>query len=250
MAGTKSMDDKYLHLKTVIQDCLNGLDLQIFVDMDKCKKKYCNTIFCLLFEIQKGLELSCKGIDIQAYSQVGALLRQLLEQIATIKALIDHQNCIEEYRKFWRIRFRMLQANSADDAELESLYKEKCISKKLQHGKQTFAEYGWILSSEGDYGIETLMKMAGMADLVAWRSFFNNYVHNKISFTQYDCNGLITMTNELIYHIAIIFDLFLCCYYNYANFNFVINNIDFRKEFSYAYNEASKFRKNKQNIKE
>lgn len=84
----------YLSLKEKIFCISQNMFPQIFVDMDKLENKQYNYYFALVNEIYRGIALCCVSVDIQAYSQIGTLLRQLLEQVATAKVIGLNQKLV------------------------------------------------------------------------------------------------------------------------------------------------------------
>ena len=94
----------YLALKENIFSISQNMFSQICIDMDKFENKQYNYYFTLANEIYRGLALCCVAIDLQSYSQIGILLRQLLVQVPSAKLLGLSENNLSAYRLFANAR--------------------------------------------------------------------------------------------------------------------------------------------------
>lgn len=121
----------YLTLKENIFNISQNMFPQICVDMDRFENKQYNYYFALANEIYRGLALCCVAIDIQSYSQIGTLLRQLLEQVATAKIIGLNENNLSAYGMFAKARHYYLEHNE-DDCELKKIIRCKPINQKAK----------------------------------------------------------------------------------------------------------------------
>lgn len=208
---------------------------QICRDMDMIEDKRYNYYFTLANEIYKGLALCCIAIDIQAYSQIGTLLRQLFEQVATAKVIGEDEKALSAYRTFANARHYYL-INNEDETQLNALLAQSKFPKsKLK--KRDYYSIGWLeLIGESEVTYERLFDRAQLSDLINWRKYCNNYVHTNITFTEYSQEGMIKQSNDFIYLLAILFDVICCSYHNVTkhDFNYHQENgfSDFRKIYS------------------
>ena len=223
----------------------NDMTETICRHMDEYKGEYTNSIFGLFLEISKGLGLVCKGIEMQAFVQVGTLLRQLYEQTATAIVLLNHPETRKTFNDLSKIKIELITTNKDKNDASESLYNQKKNLISGQHKRRDFLEYGWLLEIEGCHslGSRELLKQANLFDIATWKEFFNNFVHNKILAIQMTDEGMSFYTNEFIYHAAIIFDRFMCAYHQATDYNFHIAGRSVRFDFENCFNEITKQRK-------
>ena len=222
----------------------NDMTETICRHMDEYKGEYTNSIFGLFLEISKGLGLVCKGIEMQAFVQVGTLLRQLYEQTATAIVLLNHPETRKTFNDLSKIKIELITTNKDKNDASESLYNQKKNLISGQHKRRDFLEYGWLLEIEGCHslGSRELLKQANLFDIATWKEFFNNFVHNKILAIQMTDEGMSFYTNEFIYHAAIIFDQYMCAYHQITNYDFIIASRYIRSDFAKSFKETTKQR--------
>lgn len=233
----------YLELLQQIRNISQELQELVLINNDKkVSDNIPKSFFVLGFEISKGLELFCIAIDKQAYSQAASLLRQLLEQIAVFRILEKYPDCRKEYKHFYDIRFGIYQGDKNKELELENIYKQ-LEDKKLKQGKQKFAELGWLLSINDDYGIEVLLQLSEISDLIKWRAFLNNFVHSNIFAIQ--LIDIESYVEDFIYISAIICDVLMCSYHNITGYRFDSNINSNREKFATLFKEITLMRTRK-----
>ncbi len=224
----------YFYLKNYIGEISENMFPQICIDMDKFENKQYNHYFALVNEIYKGLALCCNAIEIQAYAQIGTLLRQLIEQVATAKIISTNENALSAYSTFAKAQLFLLR-NNRDTTELEKLYDASALSKKAKGKKSDFYSYGWLESAGAEViNAKTLITTANMSDLYDWRGFCNNFVHSTLTFMHIAPNRISHYVEEFIYILGALCDEISCNYHHLTDFDFVFNGADlfskFRKE--------------------
>lgn len=233
----------YLTLKKDIQEISSKMFQEICIDMDRFENKKYNYLFALVNEVYKGIELCCLAIDIQAYAQIGTLLRQLFEQVSTVKILCKSEQNIASYASFAKAKQSYVE-NKGDDTELKALYNSSKIAKPKKIKFLDYYSLGWL----ENIGIETisydkLLELAEIPDMTNWRAFCNNFVHTNITYMQFSKEGMINTNKEFIYILAALLDIVSCSYNNLTGFSFVFNGIDFYSIFRNDYAEITKIRK-------
>ena len=214
---------------------------QICSDMDKIEDKRYNYYFTLANEIYKGLALCCTAIDIQAYSQIGTLLRQLFEQVATAKVIGEDENALSVYKTFVNARHYYL-VNNQDETQLNALLAQSKIPKKKLK-KIDYYSIGWVeLIGESEVTYERLFEKAQISDLINWRKYCNNYVHTNITFMEYEQEGMIKQSNDFIYLLAILLDAICCSYHNVTKYDFNYHQKNGFSDFRKVYSQITKTR--------
>lgn len=215
---------------------------QICVDMDKFENKQYNHYFALVNEIFRGLALCCMAIDVQAYSQMGTLLRQLLEQVATAKVIGLDQKNLFAYSVFAKARHYYLEHNE-DKSELQNLYDASTLPKKHKINKLDFYSLGWLeLIGETEISYNRLFELANIHELSNWRHYCNNFVHTNLTYMQLTQEAMIKLSSEFIYILAILLDEICCSYHNVTGFNFTFDDSDIFSDFRKAYSKITESR--------
>ena len=217
----------YLTLKENIFSISQNMFSQICVDMDKFENKQYNYYFTLVNEIYRGLALSCVAIDLQSYSQIGTLLRQLLEQVATAKLLGLSANNLSAYRL--------------------NLYEASKLPKKSRGSRLDFYSLGWLeLIGATEISYDKLFELANIFDLRSWRTYCNNFVHTNLTYMELTQEGMIKLNTEFIYLLAILFDEICCSYHNLTGFDFKFGDLDIFADFKTNYAQITGLRKESQ----
>ena len=207
---------------------------RICSDMDTVSDKQYNYYFALANEIYKGLALCCTAIDIQAYSQIGTLLRQLLEQVAIAKVIGKDEKNLSAYKTFARARYHYLTHN--DEKELKTLYDSSPLRKKTR--KLDYYTLGWLeCIGETEVSYEKLFELADMKDLLSWRKHCDNYVHTNLTFMEFTQEGMIKQNSDFIYLLAVLFDMICCSYHNVTRFDFKFSQEDLFTAFRDAFSQ-------------
>lgn len=215
----------------------------ICVDMDRFENKQYNHYFALVNEIYRGLALCCVAIDIQSYSQIGTLLRQILEQVATAKIIGLNENNLSAYEMFAKARHYYLEHNE-DDCELKKLYVASKLPKKQRKNVMDFYSLGWLeLIGETEISYDKLFELANIHDLSNWRKYCNNFVHTNFTYMQLTQEGMIKLNSEFIYLLAILFDEICCSYNHVTKFDFKFGNSDIFSDFRKIYTQITEIRK-------
>lgn len=235
------MEQVYLQLKESIFSISIEMFPQICRDIDKNEDKRYNYYFTLVNEIYKGLALCCTAVDIQAYSQIGTLLRQLFEQIATAKIIGEDENALSAYRTFANARHYYL-VNNEDETQLNELLAQSKIPKRKLK-KLDYFSIGWLeLIGESEVSYEKLFNRAQISDLINWRKYCNNYVHTSITFMEFTQEGMIKESNDFIYLLAILLDIICCSYHNVTKFDFNNHQENGFNSFRRIYSQITKTR--------
>ena len=233
----------YLTLKENIFNISQKMFPQICVDMDRFENKQYNYYFALANEIYRGLALCCVAIDIQSYSQIGTLLRQLLEQVATAKIIGLNENNLSAYGMFAKARHYYLEHNE-DDCELKKLYDASQLTKKQRKSMIDFYSLGWLeLIGVTKISYDKLFELANIHDLAIWRKYCNNFVHTNLTYMELTQEGMIKLNTEFIFLLAILFDEICCSYHNVTGFDFKFGNSDIFFDFRKIYTQITEIRK-------
>ena len=219
---------------------------QICVDMDKFENKQYTYYFTLVNEIYRGLALCCVAIDLQSYSQIGTLLRQLLEQVATAKLLGVSENNLSAYILFAKARRYYFEHNE-DDCELKKLYEASKLPKKSRGSKLDFYSLGWLeFIGVTEISYDKLFELANIFDLRSWRTYCNNFVHTNLTYMELTQEMMIKLNTEFIYLLAILFDEICCSYHNLTGFDFKFGDLDIFAIFRTNYAQITELRKESQ----
>lgn len=236
----------YLTLKENIFSISQNMFSQICIDMDKFENKQYNYYFTLANEIYRGLALCCVAIDLQSYSQIGTLLRQLLEQVATAKLLGLSENNLSAYRLFAKARHYYFE-HGDNDCELKNLYEASKLPKKSKGSRLDFYSLGWLeLIGATEISYDKLFELANIFDLRSWRTYCNNFVHTNITYMELTQEGMIKLNTEFIYLLAILFDEICCSYHNLTGFDFKFGELDIFADFRTNYAQITELRKESQ----
>ncbi len=233
----------YFFLEKHISDISKNMFPQICIDMDKFENKQYNHYFALVNEIYKGLALCCNAMEIQAYAQIGTLLRQLIEQVATAKIISTNENALLAYSSFAKAQLFSLR-NNRDKSELEKLYDTSALSKKAKGKKLDFYSYGWLESAGVEViDAEALIKTANMSDLYDWRGFCNNFVHSTLTFMNIAPDKISHYIEEFTYILGALCDEISCNYHHLTGFDFVFNGVDLFSKFRKELADITEYRK-------
>ena len=214
----------YIRLKNIIQYCCSGMPNVIFSYVKKNRKKNM-FIYELFFEGFKNIESVLTNIDIVAFSQAGAILRNTIEQFSILKVLIDHPEIVRTYNKFAKLRVQKAKNHPDAETKIEELYNNR---KTKNCRKVFYLDFGWLEELDvKELKIESVLKLANFEDLIPWRDLCNNYVHNDVSFTQYHKETLNYYIESFIYICAFLFDHMVCMFHNMTKFDFYINGIEY-----------------------
>lgn len=236
----------YLTLKESIFSISQNMFPRICVDMDKFENKQYNYYFTLVNEIYRGLALCCVAIDLQSYSQIGTLLRQLIEQVASAKLLGLSENNLSAYSLFVRAR-RYYFEHSQNDCELKNLYEASKLPKKHRGSRLDFYSLGWLeLIGATEISYDKLFELANIYDLRSWRKYCNNFVHTNLTYMELTQEGMIQLNTEFIYLLAILFDEICCSYHNLTRFDFKFGDLDIFADFRINYIQVTESRKESQ----
>lgn len=236
----------YLALKENIFSISQNMFPQICVDMDKFENKQYTYYFTLVNEIYRGLALCCVAIDLQSYSQIGTLLRQLLEQVATAKLLGVSENNLSAYILFAKARRYYFEHNE-DDCELKKLYEASKLPKKSRGSKLDFYSLGWLeFIGVTEISYDKLFELANIFDLRSWRTYCNNFAHTNLTYMELTQEMMIKLNTEFIYLLAILFDEICCSYHNLTGFDFKFGDLDIFAIFRTNYAQITELRKESQ----
>lgn len=107
-----------------------------------------------------------------------------------------------------------------------------------------FLEFGWMLEITDECGVEKLYELANFDGINGWRTLSNSLIHNTFSFHQYSYTGKERMIIEATYIIIALLDAYICSYHRFTGFDFIINNVSYRKAFISLMEEFIDYRKN------
>ncbi len=234
----------YSELKDYVKAISQNMFEQICRDMDKFENKQYNHYFALVNEIYKGFELCCNALEIQAYSQIGTLLRQLIEQVATAKIISADEKYLSAYALFAKAKMFALRNNN-DNSKLEELRTKSNLPSNVKKKKFDFYSYGWLeATGVTKIGAETLLELSDMSDLCDWRKFCNNFVHSSLTTMNYaTIEGISHYTGKFVYIFAVLCDEISCNYYHLTGFDFVFNGVDLFSKFHKELANITEYRK-------
>ena len=186
--------------------------------------------------------MCCVAMDMQAYTQVGTLLRQLIEQVATAKVIGENEDALRAYVTFAKAKIYYL-SHDADDKELKELFNKSQLKKKPR--LMDYYTLGWLeYIGENNISYERLFEVAQIEDLQSWRLHFDNFVHTNLTFMNFTPNGMIKQTKEFVYILAILFDIICCSYHQVTSFDFEFDGKCGFEEFRNIYKRITEYRKN------
>lgn len=206
-----------------------------YLEKEQDKKKSC--LYDMFFENFKNVESVLMNIDIMAYSQAGAVLRNALEQVAILRLVSLRPQLVSEYSKFLNLRLGILK----EDEESKRVANDLFARRKSEKSSFTyFMDFGWLESiGETDISIYKIMKLAGLKDFIEWKKFCNNFVHNTLSIIRYDSAGKQHNVESFIYISGILFDILMTDFHKLTGFNFVIDGTNYARIFKDLFNGAT-----------
>ena len=249
----------YENMLKIVETISAQMPELIFVEMDKNKYKnrYYNSYFLLCSEIFRGLLLCCHAISIGAYSQIGTMLRQLIEQLATVNIIGKNDLVRAEYNKFGSARTKFF-INHNDTHDLKALYEasevvqERIKKLKAQHkpvpkinyANNKFFSLGWLEKCGAtSFSEHELLVYGNLNSFIKRRSFFNHYVHSQIFVVAYG-NNMLYAVKDFMLCIGVVFNDLLCSYNYVTGFDFYFdehnNKIEFNKHMQPIIEENNK----------
>ncbi len=172
--------------------------------------------------------------------QAASVLRMAIEQTATIRVVENNKELQPIFKEHKKLR---LSLRDLDSFEKKTKVKEYFDDRLDDYDKRRpleYLEYGWFKSLKKEYGLNSLIDLSKIQEDEAikhWKDQLNHFVHGTIEFT----NLLTSIDTPIIYAHALIsivsklLDNLICDFHNDNGFNFIIDNIDYRKKFIHTY---------------
>lgn len=229
---------------------------QIYLDINKYNNIPKKAFFIAL-EINNGLKMFCLGVNFEAVSQSLIILRQLTEQVCFLNIISNHNECFEAVELFSKLKLDSLRYDLNSDINIKKKYKESKdlisqmysdVKKKFPKTKKLtvkdFLDYGWMLEITDECGVEKLYGIANFKEIKKWRTYLNSLVHNTFSFYQNDSNEQQRLIIEATYFVMSLLDVYMYSYHNLTDYEFIIDNNNFRDNFISLYDEFITLKKN------
>ena len=227
----------YAKLKNVIQRCCAKMPAVIMSYVKREPDKEKSALYNLFFENFKNIESLLINIDIKAYSQAGAVLRNALEQVAVLKLLNKKPELVSEYIKFSNLRLGMLREDAGVKQQANELFQKR---KSEKCSFTYYLDFGWLEKlGETDVSIYRIMKLAGLEDFVEWKKFCNNFVHNTLSIIFYDQAGIQHNVESFIYISGILFDILMTDFHKLTGFEFCMDDVNYARAFKELFDVAT-----------
>ena len=170
--------------------------------------------------------------------QAATVLRMAIEQTATIRVLETNKDLQPIYKEHKKLRFAL---KDLDSSEKKKKVKEHFGERITSSDRPLeYLEYGWMKSIKKEYGLNSLIDLSKIQEDEAikhWKDQLNHFVHGTIEFTNLltSIDAPIIYAHALILIVAKLLDNLICDFHNDNKFNFIIDDIDYRKKFIDAY---------------
>ncbi len=229
--------EEYKKLLTCIHELCNLMPDLIFNNYFDTNKY----LYSLYFEAFN----SIKGVCVLfgnggLIPQVAAVLRMAIEQTATIRVLELHKEIQKDYIEHRKLRFELRDIEPKEKRRSVIEYFGDKMDKKDKERVTDYLDYGWLKTISNTYGLNELIDLSKIQEddaIKKWKQQLNNFVHGHIEFTNLtrDIDAPIIYCHSLIDIVAKLFDILIVEFHNENRFNFIFNNIDYRKAFRDAY---------------
>lgn len=166
--------------------------------------------------------LSLKGFAIlineKCWTQAGAILRIVLEQVSTLCLLSQNKTLIDSYlylhdekRKYWVL------SNKDKENYLKELKNKEQELKN--HKINKYFDYSWYKDEEGKYSKEIIIKAARLDELIKdVDNWYNKFAHGQISIFEFNNNNweiMRRMGNRMTSSSFKLFDFLLYSFWNF-----------------------------------
>lgn len=224
-------DEIFKLIKEVIDDVFGTLP--IYLDnVNDPNNKY---IYLLVHDAFKNIECILECIKIDGLTSSCVLMRQLIEQVSYVKVLtIYKKDVLKEYVKFYNAKQCYVHSFGKLTNEVISLLNEYEINDIEQIDLPVFLEQGWLklLTSKDDNKISDLMKLADLSHLIAWRRYFNNFVHLALASNKYVDKSQIELKNNLSFILCVLFDQLIVTYHYLSKYDYLLYGKSFRNKYN------------------
>ena len=223
-------DDIFKLIKEVINDVFETLPIYL-EKINNAKNKY---IYLLVHDAFKNIECILECLKIDGLTSSCVLMRQLIEQVSYLKVLTIYKaSVLDEYIRFYNAKQSFVHSFGKINDEIIILLNEYEINDIEQIDIPVFLEQGWLklLTDKNDNKISDLMRLADLKDLIAWRRYFNNFVHLAIASNKYVDGSQIELKNNLSYILCVLFDQVIVTYHSISRYDYLVYGKSFRNKY-------------------
>jgi hypothetical protein len=198
-----------------------------------------------VFDAYRGIALAGYLLKESYFPQLCDDSRQVLENTALACVLLQHPEVLSRYVSYLKEKASLSGKSRAERiAALKLFFNDPSIK---DYDLFEYLDYGWLDTIDNkDYGIEKLVKVVGLGDLLIWRSFFNKVVHLDTTTLDFTNNGAGSFSEEIIYILAVCFDVLSAAYHNDTDFDFRFGGTNLWAKFRSDYAATTAKRKLKQ----
>lgn len=200
--------------------------------------KYLYSLYLEAFNSIKGVCILLENGGL--IPQATAILRMAIEQTATIRVLEEHKNLQKDYIEHKKLRFDIRDKGYIEQTKLVTEhFKDKMDDNDMKKAIE-YLEYGWIKSINGKYSFNVLIELSQIQEdkaLQKWKSQLNHFIHGTLEFANLvsSVDVPIIYAHDLIQIVAKLLDILVVEFHNENKFDFIIDNIDYRRAFLDAY---------------
>lgn len=217
-------------IKEVTLDVFKTMPL-FFDRVKNPKEKY---IYLLVHDSFKNIECILECLDIDGLTSSCVLMRQLIEQVSYVKVLSLYKDkVLDEYVRFYNTKQQYVHSFGNVGEDIVKLLYEYEIEDIENTDIAVFLEQGWLrlLTDKTDNKMSDLMKLANLKDLIAWRRYFNNFVHLALASNQFVDEKQSELKNNLSYILCVLFDQLIVTYHSLSMYDYLIYSKSFRSKY-------------------
>jgi len=217
-------------IKEVSLDVFKTMPL-FFDRVNNPKEKY---IYLLIHDSFKNIECILECLNIDGLTSACVLLRQLIEQVSYVKVLTNYKDSVlNEYVRFYNAKQKYVHSFGNVDEFIVKLLYEYEIEDIENTDIAVFLEQGWLrlLTNKKDNKMSDLMKLADLKDLIAWRRYFNNFVHLALASNEFVDEKQSELKNNISYILCVLFDQLIVTYHGLSKYDYLIYSKSFRNKY-------------------
>ena len=230
-------------IKEVSLDVFKTMPL-FFDRVNNPKEKY---IYLLVHDSFKNIECILECLEIDGLTSSCVLMRQLIEQVSYVKVIYLYKDKIlDEYVRFYNAKQRYVHSFGNISDEIVKLLYDYEIEDVENTDIAVFLEQGWLrlLTDKNDNKMSDLMKLADLKDLIAWRRYFNNFVHLALASNQFVDEKQYELKNNVSYILCVLFDQLIVTYHGLSKYDYLIYSKSFRNKYKNLWENIKKARLN------
>ena len=217
-------------IKEVSLDVFKTMPL-FFDRVNNPKEKY---IYLLIHDSFKNIECILECLNIDGLTSACVLLRQLIEQVSYVKVLTNYKDSVlNEYVRFYNAKQKYVHSFGNVGEDILKLLYEYEIEDIENTDIAVFLEQGWLrlLTNKKDNKMSDLLKLADLKDLMAWRRYFNNFVHLALASNEFVDEKQSELKNNISYILCVLFDQLIVTYHGLSKYDYLIYSKSFRNKY-------------------